>query len=141
MRLAIIINYTYILAFHLSHGCSFPVRTAGSDNHVYHIYYMTDLLRHLLHFVDQLTASSSRFGRKNIIGTWPSVWKDNQGLIPLYITYTATLTPLVPIIHSNFLMVQVHFQYDLILTKSTNSTHLFKHYHPQAYKAWAYKVC
>lgn len=55
MHLAIIINYTYILAFHLSHGSSFPVRSAGSDNHVYHIYYMTDLLRHLLHFVDQLS--------------------------------------------------------------------------------------
>ncbi len=32
-------------------------------------------------------------------------------------------------------------QCDLILTKSTNSAYLFKHYYSQAYKARAYKDC
>ncbi len=32
-------------------------------------------------------------------------------------------------------------QCDLILTRSTNSAHLFKRYYSQAYKAQAYKDC
>ncbi len=34
-----------------------------------------------------------------------------------------------------------HFQCNLILTKSTNSAHLFKRYHPQTCWACAYEDC